>query len=97
MQNNFHNNPSLYYKQEVMSDKPEISPIEQYVIDEVKRRRVAKGISQRNLAYMLDVSIGFIGNVENPRYRAKYNIAHLNELAKVLNCSPQDLLPEKPF
>lgn len=80
-----------------MVDKTPISKIEQYVIDEVKRRRVAKGISQRNLAYMLDVSIGFIGNVENPRYRAKYNIAHLNELAKALDCSPQDFLPTKPL
>lgn len=80
-----------------MSDKLEITAIEQYVIDEVKRKRIAKDISQRALAYMLDVSIGFIGNVENPRYRAKYNIAHLNELAKILDCSPQDFLPKKAF
>jgi hypothetical protein len=47
------------------------------------------------LAYLLDVSIGFIGNIENPEYRAKYNLNHLNELAKILECSPKDFLPEK--
>lgn len=80
-----------------MSDKPQISDIEQFVIDEVKKRRVEKNISQKELAYHLDTSIGFIGNVENPRYRAKYNIKHLNELAKILNCSPKDFLPQHPF
>ncbi len=71
------------------------SPIEQYVINSVKEKRLQKGISQKELAYMLDVSIGFIGDVENPNYRAKYNLNHLNELAKIFNCSPKDFLPER--
>ena len=71
------------------------SPIEQYVIDTVKRMRTEKGISQRELAYMMDVSIGFIGDVENPKYRAKYNLNHINELAKIFDCSPRDFLPDK--
>lgn len=80
-----------------MSEQTNITPIEQFVINEVRRRRVEKNISQRNLAYLLDVSVGFIGNVENPKYRAKYNISHLNELAKILECSPQDFLPKNPL
>ncbi|HML57053.1 MAG TPA: helix-turn-helix transcriptional regulator [Ferruginibacter sp.] len=80
-----------------MLEKSQITDIEQFVIDEVKKRRVEKDISQKELAYQLDVSVGFVGNVENPRYRAKYNISHLNELAKILNCSPKDFLPEMPF
>jgi transcriptional regulator with XRE-family HTH domain len=71
------------------------SKIEQYVINAVRKKRIEKGISQKELAYMLDVSIGFIGNIENPEYRAKYNLNHLNEIAKVLDCSPKDFLPEK--
>ena len=55
------------------------------------------GISQKELAYLLEMSIGFIGNIENPKYRAKYNLNHLNELAKIFKCSPKDFLPEKPF
>jgi transcriptional regulator with XRE-family HTH domain len=70
------------------------SKIEQYVINAVRKKRIEKGISQKELAYMLDVSIGFIGNIENPEYRAKYNLNHLNELAKILDCSPKDFLPE---
>jgi len=27
----------------------------------------------------------------------KYNLIHLNELAKLFKCSPRDFLPEKPL
>jgi len=78
-----------------MATKKLHTKIEQYIINQVKTKRIEKGISQKELAYLLDVSIGFIGNVENPKYRAKYNINHLNELAKIFECSPKDFLPEK--
>lgn len=71
--------------------------IDWFIVDAVKRRRTEKKISQKELANLLDVSIGFIGNVENPRYRAKYNLAQINELAKILDCSPQDFLPQQPL
>ncbi len=76
---------------------PLLTPIEQFVVDTVKEKRTEKGYSQREIAYMLDVSEGFIGDVENPKYRAKYNLNHINELAKILKCSPKDFLPEKAF
>ena len=69
--------------------------IENYVINEVRKKRISMGISQKELAYLLEMSVGFIGNIENPKYRAKYNQNHLNELAKILKCSPKDFLPEK--
>lgn len=71
--------------------------IEQYLINTVKKKRIAKGYSQKDLAYLLDVSIGFIGNIENPNYRAKYNLNHINELAKIFQCSPKEFLPDNPF
>lgn len=74
---------------------PLLTLIEQYVIDVVKAKRTEKGMSQKDLAFALDVSIGFIGDVENPNYRAKYNLNHINELAKIFECSPRDFLPEK--
>jgi transcriptional regulator with XRE-family HTH domain len=80
-----------------MPQKKHHSNIEQYIINAVKERRIAKGISQRELAYLLDVSTGFIGDIENPKYRAKYNLNHINELAKILECSPKDFFPEKPL
>ena len=45
----------------------------------------------------MELAEGAIGKIENPKERAKYNIRHLNLLAKVLSCSLHDLLPEKPL
>jgi transcriptional regulator with XRE-family HTH domain len=74
-----------------------MTKIEQYIIDRVKEIRTEKNISQAELSRLLDVSEGFIGNVENKNYRAKYNLNHINALAKLFKCSPKDFLPEKPF
>lgn len=74
-----------------------ISPLEQYVIDRVREMRIERGISQRELADMLDLSNGFIAKVESTSKRAKYNLNHLNEIAKVLKCSIKDFLPDKPM
>jgi transcriptional regulator with XRE-family HTH domain len=72
-----------------------LTRIEQYVVDVVKKKRLEKGYSQKELAYQIDKSLGFIGDIENPKERAKYNLNHINELAKVFECSPRDFLPEK--
>ena len=77
-----------------MADNTTIS-IEQYVINVVRELRVERGISQKELAYLLDLSIGFIGDIENPKYRAKYNLNHINKLAAIFECSPKDFLPLK--
>ena len=69
--------------------------IEQFVIDRVREMRQKKGISQAELADRIDVSRGFIGAVENPNQRAKYNISILNEIEKVMDCSIRDFFPDK--
>jgi len=73
------------------------SPIEQYVIDKVKERRLALGITQKELSFLLEVSEGYIGLVESPNTDDKYSLKRLNDLARVLNCSPKDFLPEGPL
>lgn len=78
-------------------EKIQITDIERFVIDMVKAKRLEKGLSQKQLAIELDVSLGFIGNAENPKYRAKYRLEHLNRLAKVFECSPKDFLPDQPL
>ncbi|MDC8099157.1 helix-turn-helix domain-containing protein [Chryseobacterium rhizosphaerae] len=78
-----------------MEENPLLEPIEQYVIDTVRRMRMNKKISQKDLAYSLDLSIGFIGDVESYKSRAKYNLSHINRLAEVFDCSPKDFLPEQ--
>jgi transcriptional regulator with XRE-family HTH domain len=71
--------------------------IEKFVIEKVRARRIELKLSQAALAQLLDVSEGFIGNVENPKYPEKYNLRHLNDLAKILKCSPRDFMPELPL
>lgn len=67
--------------------------IEQYVIVRVKEIRTSKGISQAKLAHLIDISVGFIGNVENPKHIAKYNLNHLNRISKELDVPLKDFFP----
>lgn len=78
-------------------DNINLEPIEQYVIDTVRRMRLEKKVSQKELAYSLNLSIGFIGDVESSKSRAKYNLSHINKLAEYFECSPKDFLPENPL
>lgn len=73
------------------------TPVDIYVIEAIRKKRMADNISQAMLAFGIGVSRGFIGMAESPRYNIKYNIHHINEIAKYLNCSPRDFLPEKPL
>jgi len=73
------------------------SPIEMYVIEQVRRIRAEQHISQAMLAYGIGVTKGFIGQAESPKSPTKYNLNHLNEIAKYFNCCLADFFPEKPF
>lgn len=77
--------------------KEEKSKIDWYIVNRVREIRTEKGISQAEIAYHLDLSVGFIGHIESASFRAKYNTIHLNALAKLFNCSPRDFWPEKPL
>lgn len=66
--------------------------VDLFVIEKVKEKRLGLGMSQADLAYALDMSVGFIGKIESPNYPTHYNVKHLNDLAKVLKCSLQDFL-----
>ena len=73
------------------------SKIDWFIINQVKQLRVSLNLEQDDIAIHLNVSNGFIGQIESPNFRAKYNNKHLNELAKLLRCSPKDFFPEKPL
>ncbi len=75
----------------------DLTRIEKYIIARVKEKRSDSGISQIALSQKLNMSDSFVGHVETPKRRAKYNINHLNALAKLFRCSPRDFLPEKPL
>lgn len=74
-----------------------VSEIDRYVIQKVRERRKAMGLTQEDIGAAIGVSSSFIGQVENDKTDARYNLKHLNELALVLKCTLYDLLPEKPF
>ena len=71
--------------------------IDEFVIGTVKRLRNENGYSQAVLAVKLRVSGAFIGQVEDPKHRSKYNLTHVDKLALIFKCSPKDFLPEKPI
>ncbi len=75
----------------------ETNKIDRFVIQRVKDFRVENGMTQMALSQKLNMSDSFIGHVESPKRRDKYNLTHLNALAKIFKCSPRDFLPEKPL
>jgi transcriptional regulator with XRE-family HTH domain len=77
-----------------MINKPLKSELEQFVINKVREKRTEAKLSQKHLANELNVAIGFLGHVESPIYRSKYNLNHLNKLAKIFKCSIKDFLPD---
>lgn len=74
-----------------------ISQLDWYIINRVKEIRKEKGMSQSELSVAMGYSDKYIGSVENPNLKAKYNISQLNRLAKALKCGLWELLPERPF
>jgi transcriptional regulator with XRE-family HTH domain len=73
----------------------DLTKIEAHIIKKVKDLRIEAGLSQIVLSQKLGMSDSFVGHVETPKRRAKYNINHINSLAKVFKCSPKDFWPEK--
>jgi len=78
-----------------MAAQEHISPIEQYVIDFVRKLRSDRNMTQEDIANIVEVSRSYIGDIESPNTRAKYNLSHLNALADYFDMSPRLFLPEK--
>ena len=69
------------------------SKFELAVIQKVKEFREYRELGQRDIAAILGVTEG----IESPNSASKYNLNHLNTLAKELQCSPKDFIPENPL
>lgn len=74
-----------------------LDEIERYVISKVREIRETKKVTQEELSLSIGKNITFISQVEAPSKKAKYNVIHLNLIAKALDCSPKDFWPEKPL
>lgn len=74
-----------------------LNEIEKYIISKIREIRETRGITQEELSLSIGKNITFISQIEAPSKKAKYNVIHLNLIAKALKCSPKDFWPEKPF
>ncbi|MBI1184780.1 helix-turn-helix domain-containing protein [bacterium] len=54
-------------------------------------------MSQSDLSFELGLANSLVSKVESGKYGKKYNVHHLNEIARVLDCSPADFLPDAPL
>lgn len=64
-------------------------------MEAIRKERMAQNISQEMLAFGINKSRGFIGQVESPLRKAHYNVQHINDIAKYLCVSPRSFLPEE--
>ena len=64
------------------------------IAQKVREIREREGLTKEQLDIKLGFAAGssFVGHVETDK-RTKYNLYHLNELAKILHCSMSDFLP----
>ncbi|AXP82739.1 Helix-turn-helix domain protein [Mariniflexile rhizosphaerae] len=74
-----------------------LDEIERFIIKRIKELREKNGFTQVSLSLALGKSTTFISDIEAPSKKAKYNIKHLNDIAKILGCSPKDFWPDKPL
>lgn len=78
------------------TEKKMKTEIELFVINKVKEYRIAAKLSKRKLSLELRLNHNYVARAESSKYDTKYNLNHLNELAKVLGCSVADFMPT-PF
>lgn len=64
------------------------------IVKLVKKKRDEGGISQAKIANALDVSSGYVGQIEMKSNSSMYKYDQLNKIAILLNCSPKDFIPE---
>lgn len=67
------------------------------VISKIAELRREKGFSQDDLALFLDVTRGFIGQVESHNSPSTYSLNQINRLAYKLECSINDIMPSTPI
>jgi transcriptional regulator with XRE-family HTH domain len=74
-----------------------LDPIEQYTIDVTIMLRRKHNLKQSDIGKIINTKTSFIGNVENYKNPAKYNLKHINALANYFDITPKYFLPEKPL
>lgn len=72
--------------------------LDQYIIDQIRERRMAHDISQDEFSEKMGFkSSSFVASTESAASTKKYNVLHINKAAIILKCSFWDLVPQIPF
>ncbi|MGO1245432.1 MAG: helix-turn-helix domain-containing protein [Sphingobacterium sp.] len=66
-----------------------------YIVETTKEKRKANKSSQEDIAKVLGVTVGYIGQIESKKLKSMYSYGQLNKLARYFDCSPKDFMPEK--
>ncbi|MCC8020206.1 MAG: helix-turn-helix domain-containing protein [Rikenellaceae bacterium] len=69
------------------------SDIDKEIIRRIKKKREELKITQRTLAEMLNVSQGFIAQVETESHHCKYSTHQVYQIAKYFGCQVSDFYP----
>jgi transcriptional regulator with XRE-family HTH domain len=77
-----------------MAKKTKKSNFETAVVDNVRRERNKRNVTQPALALLLEVTDGYIGQIESHKSPSKYTLDQLNKIALDFGCSPKDFMPD---
>lgn len=61
------------------------------IIFKIKKEREARGLGQKNIADILGISEGHIGNIESPKFPQKYTLRQLDLLCKYFKMPTEQL------
>src|SRR3954462_2755268 len=70
------------------------SDFELAIVDLVRQKRRENKLTQENIAICLNVTPGYIGQIESLTEPSMYTHDQLNILAIEMDCSPKDFYPE---
>jgi transcriptional regulator with XRE-family HTH domain len=70
------------------------SDFELAIVDLVRQKRRENKLTQENIAICLNVTPGYIGQIESLTEPSMYTHDQLNILAVEMDCSPKDFYPE---
>jgi transcriptional regulator with XRE-family HTH domain len=71
------------------------SNFELEIVDLVRQKRRQMKLTQEYIANCLDVTPGYIGQIESQTEPSMYTHDQLNLLSIEMECSPKDFYPEK--
>lgn len=71
--------------------------IELEIIELIRKKRKSNKLSQAKIAKILNVTPGYIGQIEVKDSPSMYSYSQLNQLAIYFDCSPREFIPEKPL